>query len=186
MQRLRKNIRTSGGALFLLLIVLGLYSLKSLLGHAGTQSPPVKDPLFIEVEGNVPSPGVIQFPTPVTLRDVMKQIGLDVMTCALSAADLKTVLASGTKVYFRNAPGGYTATLEEMSAFHKMTLGLPLHLNGTSAVGLTAISGIGPGLAASIVRERKKRGGFKNLDELIQIQGISKKRLEKIRPFLEL
>ncbi len=186
MQRFRKNINSTGGTLFLLLVVLGLFSLKSLPDSDKTHSPPVKDSRFVEVAGHVPSPRVIRSSTPVTLRDLIEQVGLNEETCIFSGSDLKTVIASGTRVCFTDTPQGYTATLETMPAFHKMTLGMPLHLNGTSEAGLTAISGIGPGLAALIVRERAKRGGFKNLDELIQIQGINKKLLEKIRPFLEL
>jgi competence protein ComEA len=72
----------------------------------------------------------------------------------------------------------------EMSAFSKMTFGLPISLNRENEVGLTALPGIGNSLARAIVKERQNRGGFKNLDELRDIKGIGKKLLEKIRPFL--
>jgi competence protein ComEA len=74
----------------------------------------------------------------------------------------------------------------EMSAFSKLTLGLPISLNRENEVGLTALPGIGTSLAHAIVWERQNRGGFKNLDELKDIRGIGKKLLEQIRPFLTL
>ena len=73
-----------------------------------------------------------------------------------------------------------------MSAFYKFTLGIPLSLNEESEEGLTAIPGIGPGLAGVIVNERNKRGGFKDLDEIKTIYGIGEKVYKKIAPYIRL
>ena len=83
-------------------------------------------------------------------------------------------------------PDGQAVNLESASAFHKLTLGIPIGLNNESETGLTAIAGIGPALAAAIVLEREKRGGFKSLEDLQDVRGISKRLFEKIRPFLVL
>ena len=61
---------------------------------------------------------------------------------------------------------------------------MPIHLNRESETGLTAIPGIGLGLAKAIVDERSKRGGFRNLDELLSINGIGEKLYRKITPYL--
>jgi len=59
-------------------------------------------------------------------------------------------------------------------------------LNKESEEGLTSIPGIGPELAKSIVRARSERGGFKSLDEIVSIRGISNKLFKRIRPLLTL
>jgi competence protein ComEA len=57
-------------------------------------------------------------------------------------------------------------------------------LNSESKIGLTAIPGIGLGLAKAIVEERTKRGGFKSLDELLSVHGIGEKLYRKMTPYL--
>ena len=76
--------------------------------------------------------------------------------------------------------------VREISAFYKITLGLPICLNSESEMGLSAIPGIGLGLAKAIVAERTKRGGFKSLGELRSINGIGEKLHRKITPYLTL
>ena len=80
--------------------------------------------------------------------------------------------------------GAWVAKASEMSAFYKTTLGIPIYLNSESEMGLTAIPGIGLGLAKAIVEERTKRGGFKSLDELLSVNGIGEKLYRKVTPYL--
>jgi len=91
---------------------------------------------------------------------------------------------SGVKVLVGKVGKKTVLSFTEMSAFSKMTLGLPLSLNRENEEGLTALPGIGPTLAKAIVRERAERGGFKDLHELKEIKGVGNKLLEQIRPFL--
>lgn len=73
-----------------------------------------------------------------------------------------------------------------MTAFQKITLGMPVSINTEGLEGLTAIPGIGPKTAQSIIREREKSGGFKSIDEIRSIRGIGPTIYEKIRPYLVL
>lgn len=73
-----------------------------------------------------------------------------------------------------------------MSAFYKITLGIPISLNNESVNGLTAIPGIGPRIASSIVRERAKREGFQQMDEILSIPGIGPKLYRKAARYLTL
>lgn len=74
----------------------------------------------------------------------------------------------------------------EITAFQKITLGMPVSINTEGLEGLTAIPGIGPKIAESIVREREKSGGFKSIDEIRSIRGIGPALYGKIRPYLVL
>lgn len=74
--------------------------------------------------------------------------------------------------------------ISEMTAFQKITLGEPISINRESLEGLTAVPGIGPRIAGSIVKERDKKGGFKNLDEIKSINGVGSKLYERIKYFL--
>lgn len=186
MQRLRKDNKPSGGALFLLLIVLSLFSLKTALSRGPFHEPLTGGAHFIEIAGDISNPGVIRFSESVTLKALMAHAGVPDAKLTLTGVAPDSVLPSGSRVVFRDTTQGVAVDPGEMSSFFRMTLGLPVHLNDASADGLTAIPGIGPGLAASIVVEREKRQGFRSLDELLGVSGISRKLLKKISPFLVL
>jgi competence ComEA-like helix-hairpin-helix protein len=74
----------------------------------------------------------------------------------------------------------------EISAFHRLTLGIPISINRDTAHGLTAVPGIGPKTAAAIVRAREREGGFTQLKDLMSIRGISASIYHKISPYLTL
>jgi len=74
----------------------------------------------------------------------------------------------------------------KMSSFQRLTLGIPISVNTDTALGLTAVPGIGPKTAAAIVRARERTGGFTRLNELLSIRGISASLYGKISPYLTL
>ena len=74
----------------------------------------------------------------------------------------------------------------QMSPFQRLTLGIPISVNTDTALGLTAVPGIGPKTAAAIVRARERTGGFMRLNELLSIRGISASLYGKISPYLTL
>jgi competence ComEA-like helix-hairpin-helix protein len=60
----------------------------------------------------------------------------------------------------------------------------PLDLNSATAEQLQELPGIGPTTAAAIVAFREKSGPFRRVEDLLAIHGISKKKLEAIRPYV--
>jgi comEA protein len=59
-----------------------------------------------------------------------------------------------------------------------------VNINTATAQQLTVLPGVGEKLAARIVDYRQKSGGFKNVSELMNVQGIGEKNLAKIQPYL--
>jgi len=59
-----------------------------------------------------------------------------------------------------------------------------VNINTATAQQLTVLPGVGEKLAARIVDYRQKSGGFKNVSELMNVQGIGEKNLAKIQAFL--
>jgi competence ComEA-like helix-hairpin-helix protein len=60
----------------------------------------------------------------------------------------------------------------------------PLDLNTATVEQLQQLPGIGPSTAQAIVRFRTKSGPFRRVEDLRAIHGISKKRLEALRPYI--
>ena len=62
---------------------------------------------------------------------------------------------------------------------------LALNLNTATPKQLEAIPGIGPTLAKRIVDFREKKGGFKRVEELLAIPGISERKWKVLREHLK-
>ena len=59
-----------------------------------------------------------------------------------------------------------------------------ININTATVEELTKLPGIGGVIAQRIVNHREKSGKFRTLEELLVIRGISKKKLEKLRPLI--
>ncbi|MCC6639807.1 MAG: helix-hairpin-helix domain-containing protein [Deltaproteobacteria bacterium] len=59
-----------------------------------------------------------------------------------------------------------------------------INLNTASAAELEQLPGVGEARAKEIVAAREKRGGFKSVDDLVEVKGIGKAALEKLRPLV--
>lgn len=60
----------------------------------------------------------------------------------------------------------------------------PLDLNTATAEELTKLPGVGEAIAQRIVRHREKSGKFRKVEELLVIRGISRRKLEALRPYV--
>ena len=66
-----------------------------------------------------------------------------------------------------------------------MILLLAINLNTATAKDLESLPGIGPALAKRIIAFREKRQGFRRVEELLAIPGISEKKWKAIRNKIE-
>ncbi|HLH32013.1 MAG TPA: helix-hairpin-helix domain-containing protein [Terriglobia bacterium] len=62
---------------------------------------------------------------------------------------------------------------------------LIINLNTATPAELQHLPGIGPALAKRIVAFREKQHGFKRVEELLAIPGISEKKWKQIRDLVE-
>ncbi len=60
----------------------------------------------------------------------------------------------------------------------------PLDLNTATFEEFQQLPGIGPTTAKAILRFREKSGPFRRVEDLLAIRGITKRKLEKLRPYV--
>ena len=64
------------------------------------------------------------------------------------------------------------------------TASSPLNLNTATAAELQALPGVGANTAKLIIEHRQKNGGFKKIEELMNIKGIGEKSFLKLKPMV--
>ena len=60
----------------------------------------------------------------------------------------------------------------------------PLDLNTATPEELQQLPGIGPTTAKAMVHFREKSGPFRRVEDLLVIRGITRRKLEKLRPYV--
>ncbi len=60
----------------------------------------------------------------------------------------------------------------------------PVNLNTATAADLEALPGVGAATARLIIEHREKNGGFKKIEELMNIKGIGEKSFLKLKPMV--
>lgn len=61
-----------------------------------------------------------------------------------------------------------------------------VNINTASSAELESLPGVGPKLAQRIIDYREKNGGFKKLEDLMNVQGIGEKNFLKLKSHLAL
>ncbi|HSF99577.1 MAG TPA: helix-hairpin-helix domain-containing protein [Vicinamibacterales bacterium] len=59
-----------------------------------------------------------------------------------------------------------------------------VNINTATAEQLTTLPGVGPATAARIIEYREKNGGFKKIEDLMNVRGIGEKTFLRLKPLV--
>ncbi len=122
--------------------------------------------IVVAVSGQVHRPGLVRLPVGSRVADALQAAGGVLPGTDLSAVNLARKLSDGELIAV-----GVTASAEPG----------PLNLNNATLAQLDALPGVGPVLAQRIIDFRTKRGGFKQVDELRQVDGIGEETFARLK-----
>lgn len=133
------------------------------------------DQMVVHVAGAVRRPGVVKLRQGKRVADAIEAVG-----GWANAAD-----RAGVNLAARVTDGQQIVVPARGSAGERAEAASSPSLGSASVEELTELDGIGPGLAEKIVEHRARLGGFRSIDQLVEVPGIGEKRLESLRTQLQ-
>ena len=145
--------------------------------------------VFIQVSGEVKSPGIYSFDKPVTLSQAVARAGG--LRAPLGPADQREwasePISNSSRIHLiEDSEGVIHLRLGWMAVPNRLALGVPLDINQASEAELSQVPGIGPKLAQGIVALRARRGVFSKLENLCEVRGIGPATVRRLKPYLTL
>lgn len=146
---------------------------------SATSSAPGSGDLVVSVVGAVERPGLVTLSPGARVDDALRDAGPR-PEADLVALNLAQRLSDGQQlvvpVVGEPAGAAGAAASAEPSAS-----GGGVSLNSATAEELTELPGVGPATAAAIVAHRESTGGFRAVDELLDVKGIGPAKFESLQ-----
>lgn len=145
--------------------------------------------VVVHVAGAVREPGVVELAEGSRVRDAVEAVGGAAAEADLTLVNLARPLVDGEQVHLPAegeepdagpppAPGADPAVAGPGAGGEPAVV----DLNAATAEQLESLPGIGPARAATIIEWRELNGGFRAVEDLLQVSGIGPATLERLRP----
>lgn len=145
---------------------------------AAPAAPAGREPVHVHGAGALVRPGLYRLPAGSRVADLIDLAGGPAADADVHQLNLAARLSDGDRVYVprvgeSHAPGGAGDASEADGGL--------LDLNAATQRQLEELPGVGPATASAILDERKRRGRFKSVEELLEVRGIGPAKLDQIR-----
>jgi competence protein ComEA len=147
--------------------------------HHGDKSA---GPVIVEIAGKTAFNGIYYLPEKSSVGDALRVAGMTVMD-SREQGILHAPLRTGQTI---EVSSNGSLNMRDMKSATKLMLQIPININRATAYDLALIPGIGEKTAMRIVEFRRTNGGFKTLEDVMQIPGIKEKKFSKLRKYLTL
>lgn len=145
--------------------------------------------VVVHAAGAVVAPGLHRLPAGARVADLLDAAGGPAPEADLDRVNLAAPLADGERVWFprlgEEAPpevaGSSGGDGAAAAAAGGGAAAGPIDINTATAEQLAELPGVGPSIAAAIVRHREEVGPFRSVDDLLDVSGIGPARLEQLR-----
>jgi len=135
----------------------------------------VSTDIFVHVTGAVANPGVYATETGSRVFDIVAMAGGFTNKADQASVNLARLVSDGEQLLvFERASSTNTVTSTTKPSSGSLT-GTLVSLNRASQSELEELPGVGPTLAQRIIDWRSANGGFKSLEDLLEVGGIGDK-----------
>jgi competence protein ComEA len=138
--------------------------------------------IVVHAAGAVRQPGLHRLPAGARVADLIEAAGGVDDMIDIDRVNLAAPVNDGERVYLpRRGESDPETSGPSGQLGNTSPLGSPIDLNTATQQQLDDLPGVGPATAAAIVAERKSRGRYASVDDLLDVRGIGTAKLEQIR-----
>ena len=145
----------------------------------GDEVDELMEEIIVEIKGAVARPGVYSIPKDKRLNDLLELAGGKTDMSDMRSVNLAKKLRDGES-YVIPAVGEEPLPSEASSDEAGK-----LDVNTATREQLMEVPGIGPATADNILKKRDELGEFKTIEDLLEVDRIGDKTLEKLKEYLE-
>lgn len=145
---------------------------------APTTAGPATD-VVVHAAGAVTVPGVYRLAAGARVADLLDAAGGPAADADIDQLNLAAPVLDGQRVYVPRV--GEVAAPAAVDGSGGSTPSGPLDLNTATLEQLEDLPGVGPATAQAIITERDRRGGFRAVDDLLDVRGIGPAKLDALR-----
>ncbi len=142
-------------------------------------------PVVVEIRGEVESPGVYELSPGARLHDAIAAAGGLTGEADVATVNLARRLRDGELIVIPALPvPGSTPMLPSTDTRDVAAADgslAKININTATTQELEALPGVGEVIAARIVTYREQHGPFRSVDDLIHVEGISDRAIDRIR-----
>ena len=143
------------------------------------ESPQEEENLVVDVKGAIKSPGVYEMKLGDRVIDVIEQAGGLHENADSNNINFAMKLVDEMVLYIPIV--GEELTPEPTVGSVQNQGDGKVNLNKASEAELQTLTGVGPAKATAIIEYRNQNGGFKKVEEIMEISGIGEKTFEKFK-----
>jgi competence protein ComEA len=151
-------------------------------GGGSVEDRAASEEVIVDVAGAVARPGLVRLRGGSRVADALAAAGGPAADAALSGVNQARVLADGEQVRVPRVGEPPPPPPSAPSGSAPATPAAPVDLNRATVADLDILPGVGPATAAAIVAWRDENGGFRRVEDLLEVPGIGPARLERLRP----
>lgn len=138
--------------------------------------------VVVDVTGRVRKPGIATLPAGARVVDALRAAGGVRPGVALLSINRARLLVDGEQIVVGQPPGSAAA-----AALGGAPAGSTLvNLNLADEAALDGLPGVGPVTAQAIIAWRTENGGFRSVDQLLDVSGIGEATLAELAPLVTL
>lgn len=152
--------------------------------EAGDTKPDKEGTIYVHVCGEVASPGVYELPAGSRLYEAVGAAGGLLDSAAGEQLNQAAKAEDGQQIYVpsrEEADRGFSGSPVSQGTAAGSPDDGRISLNTASKEQLMTLNGIGEAKAASIIRYREEHGGFRQIEELMEVEGIKEGVFNKVK-----
>lgn len=184
------------GAVGLVILLVGVNYLRGHISTSGKEEVPavtmgLKEEhgsatarLKVHIIGAVARPGLYEADPGSRVADALTLAGGATPTADLNQVNLAAKIADGQQLVVPEIGAAGTTGVNATGAGGSGTPGAanqPVNLNSANQAQLEELDGVGPKTAQKIIEYRDSHGGFKSIEEMMEVPGIGPAKFEQIK-----